>query len=127
MKRMWIAAVLLSFMILGCGPSAHIQKGYIQIDQQKTGPIEVFTSFDDVGKPHKKVAELKVADQREPSKKVRDRMIESLKAKAGKLGADCIVIVEEGTSISTTPNPFGGEGVITFYGYFIKSTAIVFE
>lgn len=127
MKRMWIAFALLSFMILGCGPSAHIKKTYIQVNQQKTGPIEVFNSFDEVGTPYKKVAELKVVDQREPSKKIRGGMIESLKIKARKLGADCIVIVEEGTSISTTPNPFGGEGEFTFYGFFIKCTAIVFE
>jgi hypothetical protein len=126
MKRLWILFTMLSFMFIGCGPSARIQKTYIQMDQQKTGPIEVFNSFDEVGRPYKKVAELEVVDEREPDK-IRDRMIESLKTKARKMGADCIVIVEEGTDISTTPNPFGGGGVITFYGFFIKCTAITFE
>jgi len=127
MKRIWIVFALFSFMILGCGPSAHIQKTYIMVNQQKTGPIEVFNSFDEVERPYKKVAELKVVDQREPSDKIRERMIESLKKKALKLGADGIVLVDEGTSITTMPNPFGGKGEWTFYGFFIKSTTIVYD
>ena len=54
-------------------------------------------------------------------------MIESLKTKARKLGADGIVIVEEGESIDRFPHPFGGGGgTMVFYGIFIKCTAIVY-
>ena len=127
MKRIWIALALLSLMIIGCGPSAHIQKTYIQMNQQKTGPIEVFNSSEEVGTSYKKLAELEVTNPRANSKKIRDQLIESLKTKARELGADAIVIVEEGTSTSTMPNPFGGKREWTFYGFFIKCTAIVYE
>jgi hypothetical protein len=52
-------------------------------------------------------------------------MIESLKTKARKLGADGIVIVKEGKFIErVSAGP--GMGVSTFYKHFIICTAIVY-
>jgi hypothetical protein len=124
MKSVWITFVILSFMMIGCGPQTRIQKTYIHVEQAKTGAVDVFTSFDEVGASYKKVAELKVIEQRAPDKKTTDAMIESLKTKARKLGADGIVIVKEGKFIERVSDGFGGAAI--FYNHVIICTAIVY-
>jgi hypothetical protein len=52
-------------------------------------------------------------------------MIESLKNKARKIGADCIVIVEEGKTVERIPMP-AGDGMMNMYTIFIECTAIVY-
>ena len=53
-------------------------------------------------------------------------MIEALKIKASKLGADSIVIIDEGNSVTQIPNPFGGDGTIDFFDIYIRGVAIVY-
>ena len=126
MKSIWIAFVILMFMMIGCGPQTRIQKTYIHVEQAKTGAVDVFSSFDEVGRSYKKVAELKVIEQRPPDKKTTDAMIESLKTKTRKLGADGIVIVNEGNYIEKVNAGPDGGGVQIFYNHYIICTAIVY-
>jgi len=126
MRIKWIILVTISIIMIGCLTPVRTEKTYIRVNQQKTGPVDVFGSFDEVGTSYKKLAELKINNQRPPNKNIRDKMIQSLKTKARKLGADGIVIVEEGKSIDTIPDPLGGGGTIDLYFIFIKCTAIVY-
>ncbi len=126
-RALWIALVAISIIMIGCLTPVRTEKTYIRVNQQKTGPVDVFSSFDEVGTSYKKVAELKVSAQRQHGKNIRDEMIASLKTKARRLGADCIVIVEEGESIDRIPDPLGGAGTVDLVGIFIKSTAIVYD
>jgi uncharacterized protein YbjQ (UPF0145 family) len=125
MKSFWIVLGIISFIMIGCGSPIRVQETYIRVDQQKVGPVDVFNSFDDVGVSYKKVAELKITDHRPPTKENRDDMIESLKTKARKIGADCIVIVEEGKTVERIPMP-AGDGMMDMYTIFIECTAIVY-
>jgi len=126
MKSIWIAFVILTFMMIGCGPKTRVQKIYLHVEQAKTGAVDVFTSFDEVGVSYKKVAELKVIEQRAPDKKTTDAMIESLKTKTRKLGADGIVIVKEGKHIERVYAGADGGGVQILYNHYIICTAIVY-
>jgi uncharacterized protein YbjQ (UPF0145 family) len=96
MRTKWIVLVAISFIMVGCAPQARIQKTYIQVDQKITGEVAIFNSFDAVGRSYIKVAVLKVTDHRPSNNKNRNKMIESLKSKARKVGAEGIVIIDEG-------------------------------
>jgi len=126
MKSRWIATGIISLIIIGCGPPTRIQKTYIQVDQQKTGEVDIFSSFDEVGMSYKEVAELKVTDSRRKKKQDRNQMIESLKAKARKMGADGIVIIEEGDSVEKWRDPMGSGEIIEAPYIFIKCIAIIY-
>jgi hypothetical protein len=120
-----IVLIVILFLFIGCGPITTIQKTYLRVDQTKTGEVDIFSSLDEIERPFKKVAELKVTDQRPPHIRDRNQMIESLKAKAHKLGADGIVIIEERDSVTRIPAPAGG-GWTNHYSMFIKGLAIVY-
>ena len=126
-RALWIVLVAISIIMIGCLTPVRTEKTYIRVNQQKTGPVDVFSSFDEVGTSYKKLAELKITNQRPPNKNIRDKMIESLKTKARKLGADGIVIVEEGKSIDRISDPLGGREKMDLYFIFIKCTAIVYS
>ena len=120
----WIAIISISLILSGCGPQVRIQKTHIRVDQKKTGEVTIFNSFDEVGKPYKKVAELKVNDHRLPKNVERNKMIEALKSKARKLNADSVVIIDEKHIVDRIRL----EGSWTnFYTFFIKAVAIVYE
>ena len=116
MRIKWIVIVALSFIMAGCAQQARIQKN--------TGEVDIFNSFDEVGKSYKKVAELKVKNHRPPNNKNRSKMIKSLKSKARKVGAEGVVIIDEGRLIERIRI----EGSWTdFYTFFIKGIGIVYE
>lgn len=125
MRIGFIVMVVMSFILSGCEPPTTIQKTYLRIDQTKTGEVDVFSSLDAIGRPYKKVAQLKVTDQRPPRTNDRNQMIESLKTKAQKLGADGILIIDEEDSVTRIPTPAGG-GWTNHYYMFIKAFAIVY-
>jgi hypothetical protein len=110
--------------MVGCAPQARIQKTYIQVDQKITGEVAIFNSFDEVGRSYKKVAELKVTDHRPPNNKNRNRMIESLKSRARKVGAEGIVIIDEGHFSESARLP--GMPDSKLYTSSIKGIAIVY-
>jgi hypothetical protein len=58
MRIKWIVLVAISFIMVGCAPQASIQKN--------TSEVDIFNSFDEVGRSYKKVAELKVTSHRPP-------------------------------------------------------------
>ena len=111
--------------MIGCAPKTQIQKIHIQVDHQNTGEVDIFNSFDEVGRSYKKVAELKVKDHRPPNNKSRSKMIESLKSKAHKVGAEGIVIIDEGHFVENARLP--GVPDSKLYTSFIKGIAIVYE
>ena len=117
MRIKWIVLVAISFIMVGCAPQARIQKN--------TGEVDIFNSFDEVGRSYKKIAELKVKDHRPPNNKSRSKMIESLKSKAHKVGADGIVIIDEGHFVENARLP--GVPDSKLYTSFIKGVAIVYE
>lgn len=124
MKSIWITFVILSLIMIGCGPQARIQKTYIQVDKKNTGEVTIFNSFDEVGRSYKKVAELKVNDHHHPDNINRNKMIKSLKSKARKVNAEGFVIIDEGHLVDRVRI----EGNWTnFYTSFIKGVAIVYE
>lgn len=124
MRIIWIILIVLSFIVIGCGPSVQVKKTYVQVNQQTTGPVDIFSSFDAVGKSYKNVAELEVNDKRNSKNRNRNQMIESLKTKTSKVGADGIVITEEGESVIKHPDPFGDKVTIDQDCIFIKGMAI---
>lgn len=124
MKSMWITFVIFSFMMIGCGPQTRIQKTYVQMDQEYAGEEVVFNSFDEVGRSYIKVAALEVITHKSPNNADRNKMIESLKSKARKVGAEGIVIIDEGRQVSRIR--FEGHWT-NFYTFFIKGIAIVYE
>ena len=60
MKIRWITLIAISLIMVGCAPKTQIQKIHIQMDHQNPGKVDIFNSFDEVGRSYKKVAELKV-------------------------------------------------------------------
>ena len=117
---MWIKRIVLvalSVFMIGCAPQAGIQKN--------TGEMDLFYSFDEVGRSYKKVAELKVTDHRPPNNKIRSKMIESLKSKAHKAGAEGIVIIDEGHFVESARLPGMPDSKLDTS--FIKGIAIVYE
>ena len=125
-RALWIVLVAILIIMVGCLTPVRTEKTYIHVNQQKKGPVDVFSSFGEVGTSYKKLAELKIANQCPPNKNIRDKMIESLKTKARKLGADGIVIVEEGKTIDRIPYPLGGSEKMDLCFVFIKCTVIVY-
>ena len=124
MRIKWITLFAISLIMIGCGPKARIQKTYIQVDKKNTGEMTIFNSFDEVGRPYKKVAELKVDDHHSPDNVNRNKMIESLKSKARKVNAEGFVIIDEGRLVDRVRI----EGSWTnFHTFFIKGIAIVYD
>lgn len=117
MRIKWIVLVVISFILVGCAPQARIQKDTVEMD--------IFNSFDEIGRSYKKVAELKVTDHRPPSNKTRSKMIESLKSKAHKVGAEGIVIIDEGHFVESSGLPGLPDSKLDTS--FIKGIAIVYE
>ena len=117
MRIKWIILVAILFIMIGCAPQAHIQKS--------TGEVDIFNSFDEVKRSYKKVAELKVTDHRPPNNKIRSKMIESLKSKAHKVGAEGIVIIDEGHFTESAGLPGMSDSKLDTS--FIKGIAIVYE
>jgi len=72
MRIKWITFIAISLIMIGCVPQTQIQKIHIRVDQQNTGEVDIFTSFDEIGRSHKKVAELKVTDKRPLNEKNRN-------------------------------------------------------
>jgi hypothetical protein len=125
MRIKWITLIAISLIMIGCAPHTQIQKIHIQVDHQNTGEVDIFNSFDEVGRSYKKVAELKVTDNRPLNNKNRNRMIESLKSAARELGAEGIVIIKEGESVTTESLPASG-GTTNVYHIFINGIALVY-
>ena len=117
MRIKWIVLVAISFIMVACTPQASVQK--------YSGQVDIFNSFDEVGKSYKKVAELKVTDHRPPNDKIRNKMIESLKSKAQKVGAEGVVITEEGHFLESANLPGMPDSKLDTI--FIKGIAIVYE
>lgn len=126
MRTKLIVLIAISLLMIGCAPPTQIQKIHIRLDQQNTGDVDVFNSFDEVGRSYKKVAEIESTDSRPLNTKNRNRLIESLKSMAGELGAQGIVIVKEGESVTTMSMPAGG-GPTDVYSIFMDAVAIVYE
>ena len=124
MKSICVIFIILLFMTTGCGPKTRIQKTYINAEQVKTGTVDAFNSFDEVGRSYVKVAELKVSTHKSPNNKGRNKMIESLKSKARKVGAEGIVIIDEGRLVDRVRIE---SRWTNFYTFFIKGIAIVYE
>ncbi|MBT8370631.1 MAG: hypothetical protein KJO34_06690 [Deltaproteobacteria bacterium] len=117
MRIKWVVLVAISFIMVGCAPQSYIQKN--------TGEVDIFNSFDEVGKSYKKVAELKVKSHRPPNAKNRNKMIQSLRSKTNKVGAEGIVIIDEGHFFERARLP--GMPGSTLDTSFIKGIAIVYE
>jgi hypothetical protein len=124
MRIKWITLFSISLIMIGCGPQAHIQKTYMQVDHKYTGEVTLLNSFDEVGKAYKKVADLKADDHRRPNNIDRNKMIESLKSKARKVNAEGLVIIDEGHLVDRV-RTIGSW--TNFYTFFIKGVAIVYE
>jgi hypothetical protein len=118
MRIKWIVIVAMFFIMAGCAPQAHIQKN--------TGDVDIFNSFDEVGKSYQKVAELKVKNHRPPNSKNRTKMIESLKSKARKVGAEGVVIIDEGHFVEKSVG-LPGLPDSKLHTSFIKGIGIVYE
>ena len=112
--------------MIGCTPKTQIQKIHIQVDHQNTGEVDIFNSFDEVGVSYKKLADLTVTDTRPLNNKSRKRMIESLKSKARELGAEGIVLIKEGESVTEESLPAGG-GPTNVYHCFMNGIALEYE
>ena len=95
MRIKWITLIAISFIMVGCAPKTQIQKIYMQVDHQNPGEVDIFNSFDELGRSFKKVADLKVTDNCRLNNKNRNRMIESLKSTTRELGAEGIVIIKD--------------------------------
>ncbi len=52
MKSICVIFIILLFMTTGCGPKTRIQKTYINAEQVKTGAVDAFNSFDEVGRSY---------------------------------------------------------------------------
>ena len=124
MKIKWITSFVILLSMIGCGPQARIQKTYIEVDKKNTGEVTIFNSFDEVGRSYKKVAELKVKSHHPPNNMDRNKMIEALKSKARKVGAEGIVIIDKGRLIDRVRIE---DSWTDFYTFFIKGVAIVYE
>ena len=126
MRIKWIALIAISLIMIGCTPKTQIQKIHIQVDHQNRGEVDIFNSFDEVGVSYKKLADLMVTDTRPLNNKSRNRMIESLKSKARELGAEGIVLIKEGESVTVGSLPAGG-GPTNVYHCFMKGIALEYE
>jgi len=126
MRINWVALIAISLVMIGCAPKTQIQKINIQVDHQNKGEVDIFKSFDEVGISYKKLAELIVTDTRPLNDKSRNRMIESLKSTARKLGAEGIVIIKEGESVTVESMPAGG-GPTNVYHSFMNGIALDYE
>ena len=126
MKIKWITLIAISLIMIGCAPKTQIQKIHIQVDHQNTGEVDIFNSFDEVGVSYKKLAELMVTDTRPLNNKSRNRMIESLKSTARELGAEGIVLIKEGESVTVESIPAGG-GPTNVYLSFMNGIALEYE
>jgi len=126
MRIKWIAVITISLIMIGCTPKTQIQKIHIQVDHQNTGEVDIFNSFDEVGVSYKKLAELMVTDTRPLNDKSRNRMIESLKSRARELGAEGIVLIKEGESVTVESMPAGG-GPTNVYHSFMNGIALEYE
>ena len=74
MNRTIIIFIAIAFIFIGCAPSASIKT--------KNEVIDIFASFDEVGRPYRKVQEIEAIDQRGPKRRNRNRGIENLIKKA---------------------------------------------
>jgi hypothetical protein len=110
--------------MIGCGPQARIQKTYIQVNKKNTGEVTIFNSFDEIGRPYKKLAELKVKDHHSPNNTDKNKMMEALKSKSRKIGAEGIVIIDKGHLIDRVRLEGSWTVLHTFY---IKGVAFVYE
>jgi len=124
MRIKWLVIIAISLIMIGCGPQTRIQKTYIQMDHENAGEVIIFNSFDEVGRSYIKVAALEVTTHKPPNNTERNKMIESLNSKARKVGAEGIVIIDEGRHVSRIL--FEGR-YRDFYTFFIKGIAIVYE
>jgi hypothetical protein len=120
----WITLIAISLIMIGCAVKTRIQETYIQVDQKNTGEVNIFNSFDEVGRSYIKVAALKVTTHQYPNNIDRNKMIESLKSKARKVGAEGIVIIEERSLVERVRIEGSWSN---YYTNFIKSIAIVYE
>jgi hypothetical protein len=120
----WITLIAISLIMIGCAVKTRIQETYIQVDQKNTGEVNIFNSFDEVGRSYIKVAALKVTTHQSPNYIDRNKMIESLKSKARKVGAEGIVIIEERSLVERVRIEGSWSN---YYTNFIKSIAIVYE
>ena len=126
MRIKWIALIAISLIMIGCPPKTEIQKIHIRVDHQNSGEVDIFNSFDEVGVSYKKLAELMVTDTRPLNNKSRNRMIESLKSTARKLGAEGIVLIKEGESVTVESVPASG-GTTNVYYSFMNGIALEYE
>ena len=126
MRIKWIALIAISLIMIGCTPKTQIQKTHIQVDHQNTGEVDIFNSFDEVGVSYKKLADLSVTDTRPLNNKSRKRMIESLKSKARELGAEGIVLIKEGESVTVESLPASG-GTTNVYHSFMNGIALEYD
>ena len=126
MRIKWIILIAILLIMIGCAPKTQIQKIHIQVDHQNTGEVDIFNSFDEVRVSYKKLAELMVTDTRPLNNKTRNRMIESLKSTAREMGAEGIVIIEEGESVTVESIPAGG-GPTNVYHSFMNGIALEYE
>ena len=126
MRIKWIALIAISLIMIGCTPKTQIQKTHIQVDHQNTGEVDIFNSFDEVGVSYKKLADLSVTDTRPLNNKSRKRMIESLKSKARELGAEGIVLIKEGESVTEESLPASG-GTTNVYHSFMNGIALEYD
>ena len=126
MRIKWITLIAISLIMVGCAPKTQIQKINIQLDHQNPGEVDIFNSFDELGRSFKKVADLKVTDNCRLNNKNRNRMIESLKSTARELGAEGIVIIKEGEWTTTESIPASGGSTKVFH-VFMNGIAFVYE
>ena len=126
MRIKWITLIAISLIMTGCAPKTQIQKIHIKVGHQNTGEVEIFNSFDEVVVSYKKLADLMVTDTRPLNNKSRNRMIESLKSTARELGAEGLVIIKEGESVTVESLPASG-GETNVYHIFMNGIALEYD
>lgn len=124
MKFKWVAIITITLTVIGCGTKARIQETYVQMDQRYTGEVTTFKSFDEVGRSYQKVAALEITSFQHPDKLDKNKMMASLKSKAGEVGAQGVVVIDEGYTVERIKIE---AGLSTFYTNYIKCVAIAYE
>jgi hypothetical protein len=118
------AIIVLSVWVVSCSPRIGVQRLDSIERAPNSGSINVYQSAEEVGRPHKRIAVLSVTNQRRV-RADRGDFTESLFDKAGQLGADGVIIVEQ--RWTTQRNSDGMGGYFDFQVLHIVAEAIVYE